>query len=114
MVTIEHSGREVELKIENTRLLQMDELLEWKKNNLDHSRRDVSAFIPHGARPETIKDIISRMDGMVSVKLIDVYVHPVSNSTSVTIRINIRGDLDASDVHRKVNGLLSGIGCTLR
>ena len=114
VVTIEHSGREVELKIENTRLLQMNELLEWKKNNLDHSRRDVSAFIPHGARPETIKDIISRMDGVVSVKLIDVYVHPVSNSTSVTIRVIIRGDLDASDVHHKVNGLLSGIGCTLR
>jgi hypothetical protein len=32
----------------------------------------------------------------------------------VTIRITIRGDLDAGDVHRKVNDLLSGIGCTLR
>ncbi len=114
MVTIERSGREVELKIENTRLLHMDELLEWKMNNLDHSSRDVSAFIPHGARPETIKDIISQVDGVVLVKVIDVYVHPNSDSTSVTIRITIRGDLDAGDVHRKVNDLLLGIGCTLR
>jgi prephenate dehydrogenase len=114
MVTIERNGREVELKIENTRLLHLDELLEWKNNNLDHSSRDVSAFIPRGAGPETIKDIISQVEGVVSVKLIDVYVHPVSNSTSVTIRITIRGDLDASDVHLNVNDLLSGIGCMLR
>jgi len=92
----------------------MDELLEWKKNNLDHSSRDVSAFIPHGARPEIIKDIISQVDGVVSVRVIDVYIHPNSGSTSVTIRITIRGDLDTGDVHRKVNDLLSGIGCTLR
>jgi prephenate dehydrogenase len=114
MVTIERDGREVELKIENTRLLHMDELIEWKNNNLDHSSRDVSAFIPCGARPAIIKDIISQVDGVVSVKLIDVYIPPESDSTSVTIRITIRGDMDASDVHRNINDLLSGIGCTLR
>lgn len=113
-VTIERSGRETELKIENTRLLHHDELLEWKKDNLEHARRDVSAFIPHGAMPETIVEIISQVDGVVSSEVIDIYDQHDNNRTSMTVRITIMGDLDAGGVHHKVNDLLSGMGCTLR
>ncbi|MCL7413593.1 MAG: prephenate dehydrogenase [ANME-2 cluster archaeon] len=111
---IERSGREVELKIENIRLLHRDELLEWKRQNLKHNSRDVSVIIPDGARPDSIRDLVSQLDGMVSVDIIDIYDGLDTGSISVTFRVTILGDLDAGNVHSKVNDLLSGIGCTVR
>jgi len=113
-VVIERSGREIELKIENTSLLHMDELAEWKKQNLNRNSRDVSVIIPHGASPNIIRDLVSQLDGVVSVNIIDIYDGLDNGSISVTFRVNIMGDLDAGKVHSKVNDLLSGIGCTLR
>ncbi|MBW6518706.1 MAG: prephenate dehydrogenase [ANME-2 cluster archaeon] len=113
-VVIERSGREIILKIENTRLLHRDELLEWKKQNLKHNSRDVSVIVPHGASPDIIRDLVSQLDGVVSVDIIDIYDGLDSDSISVTFRVTIMGDLDAGSVHSKVNDLLSGIGCTLR
>jgi prephenate dehydrogenase len=111
-VIIEQSGKEIELKIENIRLLHSDELIAWKKSNLYPHQRDVSAFIPQGAVPETIMDIISNVEGVFSVKIIDIYEG--SDMISVTFRVTIIGDMNAADVHKAVNDLLSGIGCTLR
>ncbi|MCK4928744.1 MAG: prephenate dehydrogenase [Methanosarcinales archaeon] len=113
-VTIERSGREIELKIENTRLLHHDELVEWKKQNLTHNFRDVSAIIPHGASPDIIRELVSQLDGMVSVEIIDIYDGLENDSISVTFRVIILGDLDAGKVHSKVNDLLSGVGCKVR
>ncbi|MCL7414695.1 MAG: prephenate dehydrogenase [ANME-2 cluster archaeon] len=113
-VTIERSGREIELKIENTRLLHRDELAEWKKQNLKHNSRDVSVIIPHGASPEVIRDLVSQLDGVVSDEIIDIYDGLDSDSISVTFRVTLMGDLDVGELHRGVNNLLTGIGCTLR
>ncbi|MCK4937469.1 MAG: prephenate dehydrogenase [Methanosarcinales archaeon] len=113
-VVIECSGSEIELKIENIRLLHMDELVEWKKQNLKHNSRDVSAIIPHGASPDIIRDLVSQLNGMVSVEIINIYDGLNSDSISVAFRVTILGDLDAGDILRAVNDLLTGIGCTLR
>lgn len=113
-VVIERSSREVELKIENTRLLHRDELLEWKKQNLKHNSRDISVIIPDGASPDRIRDLVSQLEGMVSVDIIDIYDGLDTGSISVTFRVTILGDRDAGTVHSNVNDLLSGIGCTVR
>ncbi|KAF5413628.1 MAG: hypothetical protein C5S43_00070 [Candidatus Methanocomedens sp.] len=113
-VVIDRSGREIELKIENTRQLHHDELVEWKKQNLKHNSRDVSVIIPHGASPDIIRDLVSQLDGVVSVNIIDIYDGLDNGSISVTFRVNIMGDLNAGKIHSKVNDLLCGIGCTVR
>jgi prephenate dehydrogenase len=113
-VIIERSGREIELKIENIRLLHSDELIDWKTKNLDHHQRDVSALIAQAAVPEIIQDIISHMEGIVCVEIIDIYDGFSKSRTSVTYRVTIQGDMDAGKIHRDVNDLLVGIGCTIR
>ena len=113
-VIIERSGREIELKIENIRLLHSDELIDWKTKNLDHHQRDVSALIAQAAVPEIIQDIISHMEGIVCVEIIDIYDGYSKSRVSVTYRVTIQGDMDAGKIHRDVNDLLVGIGCTIR
>jgi prephenate dehydrogenase len=113
-VTIERSGKEVELKIENISLLHEGELEAWKELNLDHSIRDVSAIIPNGAKPEILNTIISRTEEVVSTKIIDIYDGLENNDVSVTFRITIMGDKNTNKVHQEINDLLLGIGCILR
>jgi prephenate dehydrogenase len=113
-VIIERGGKQVELKIENIRLLPTDELIDWKKYHLNHHFRDVSAIIPRGAEPETIRNIIDGIEDVVSAKIIDVYDGLEGDNMSVTFRVTLMGDQDANQIHEDVNNLLSGIGCTLR
>jgi prephenate dehydrogenase len=113
-VTIERSGKEVELKIENISLLPEVELEAWKEQNLTHSIRDVSVIIPSGANPETFQKIISQTEGVVSTRIIDIYDGLENDDVSVTFRITIMGDKNANKVHQEVNDLLSGTGCVLR
>ncbi len=111
-VILERGGKSIELRIENVRLLNEKELLEWKSANLRNVTRDISVFIPKGADPEIIKNVISRSDGVISAGIIDIYSK--QNDISVTYRITIFGDCDAAGVQESVGTLFRGIGCTIR
>jgi len=111
-VTIERSGKTTELLIENVRLLNENELFDWKAENLRNVSRDISVFIPNGSSPDVIRDVISGSDGVVSVDIIDVYNK--HDKKSVTYRLTILGDNDVSFVQGEVERLLTGIGCTVR
>src|SRR3990170_2836296 len=72
-VILERAGKSTEFLIENVRLLNDTELVEWKKANLKNVTRDISVFIPQGSDPEIIENVISRSDGVISAKIIDLY-----------------------------------------
>lgn len=111
-VILEEGKKELQLKIGNIRILSADELNRWKENKLKPTLRDISVFIPRSARPFTIQQILDcRIDG-VKVETIDTYLH--KKGPSATFRLNIRGDLDASEIHRDMEELLEGMGCSLR
>src|SRR3990170_764764 len=110
-VILERAGKTTELLIENVRLLDHNELLKWKVENLKNVMRDISVFIPHGSEPEIIKKVICMSDGIISVNIIDVYNK--ENKVSVTYRLTIFGDRDAVEVQEGVGMLLKGIGCTI-
>lgn len=111
-VILENGGRATELLIENVRLLERTELLAWKAANLRNLTRDISFYIPEGAGPEIIRDITTGLEGIISVDIIDIYNN--RDKKSVTFRLLILGDQDASIVQEKVEELLTGIGCTIR
>jgi len=111
-VIIERKGKTTELLIENVRLLDEKELYEWKKANLKNVTRDVSVFIPRGSDPDVIKGIVSKLEGVVSADVIDVY--DKQNNKSVTYRLTIFKDNDVASVQKNVENLLAGIGCTIR
>jgi len=111
-VLIERGGKVTELLIENIRLLNERELWDWKAKNLRNATRDISVYIPQGAKPDVVKDVVARSEGVVSAEIIDVYNK--NNSSSVTYRLTIFGDRDVRDVQKKVENLFKGIGCIIR
>ncbi|MCZ7357344.1 MAG: prephenate dehydrogenase [Candidatus Methanoperedens sp.] len=111
-VFLERAGKTTELLIENVRLLNEQELLTWKASNLRNVTRDISVFIPQDSDPDIIKHVVCRSDGVVSVEIVDIYNK--QNTKSVTYRVTIFGDHDASVVQGSVEGILRGIGCTIR
>jgi prephenate dehydrogenase len=110
-VVLKRGSRTTELLIENVRLLDQQELFTWKAKNLRNIRRDFSVYIPGGSDPEVIKGILKNSEGVISVDIIDVY--DKQSNRSVTYRLSILAD-DAPQVHRRIENLLKGIGCTIR
>jgi prephenate dehydrogenase len=122
----------VKLKLENLRLLSESELREWRKENLEHSTRDISLLIPDGADPAVILNAINTNKNLVACEISDIYKG--NNRTDyegcnrvetekgrkeverlgVTYRITVFGDCDADSVEADVTALLCGLGCRIR
>jgi len=114
-VVIECGSRMVPLKIENIRLLDEEELHEWKLENLEHQLRDISVLIPEGADADVIMELVSCNDDIVSIEIIDRYEGVEGTKRlSVTFRVMIMGDVEAEKVHLGIERQLKGIGCTVR
>ena len=108
-------NRDVTLKLENVRLLSTEELLKWKAEKLRKQERDISVIIPEGADPQVIQGIINANGNIIAVQVIDIYTGIKGETgTSVTYRVSIIGDSDASLVNSEIATLLCGIGCKLR
>jgi prephenate dehydrogenase len=122
----------VKLKLENLRLLSESELLEWRKENIKHSIRDISVIIPEGSDPEVILNVINTNKQLAACEISDIYnginleeykgFTRVGNEKGtkeaerlgVTYRITIFGDCDANSVEDDIIYLLCGIGCRIR
>jgi len=63
----------VKLKLENLRLLSEFELWEWRKENLEHSTRDISVTIPDGADPVVILNAINSNKQLAACEISDIY-----------------------------------------
>jgi prephenate dehydrogenase len=114
-VVISTGSKPVSLKLENIRLLSPEELREWKADNLREHSRDISVIIPKGADPEVIRRIIATDRNVISVRIIDTYTCARSETgPSVTYRVSIIGDANATVVNNGITALLTGIGCRIR
>ncbi len=108
-------NRQVSLKMENIRLLSQGELRTWKNNNIEPHTRDISVLVPKGADPEAIMRVITCNESVISVNKIDMYCGVKGTErTSVTYRVSITGDSDASRVSAEIIELLCGVGCKVR
>ncbi|MBP2030103.1 prephenate dehydrogenase [Methanohalophilus levihalophilus] len=112
-VDILESGKLVNLKIENVRLLNSDELNAWKNDNLAAKTRDISTYIPENADPDTLCHILGKISEGISCKVHDTYISP-DGRRSATFRIDIRQDIDINKIQDDIERLLEGIGCILR
>lgn len=130
----------VKLKLENLRLLSESELWEWRKENLEHSTRDISVLIPDGSNPIVILNAINTNKQLAACEISDIYKridqenHKGINQEEykefnlvetkqerkedkrlgVTYRITVFGDCDANSVEADVTSLLCGLGCKIR
>jgi prephenate dehydrogenase len=124
----------ISLKLENLRLLSKSELREWRKENLEHSTRDISVLIPEGSDPDVILGVINTNEDLAACEISDIYKENKITETefvdnkfiktlagskgmgrlAVTYRITIFGDCDADHVENTVTALLCGLGCRIR
>jgi prephenate dehydrogenase len=111
-VILERGGKNIEFLIENVRPLNEKELYSWKSANMKNVTRDVSVYIPAASDADVINNVIAGCEGVVSANIIDVYKR--QNTQSVTYRLTVFGDRNASIVQENVEKLLKGIGCTVR
>ena len=111
-VILERGGKNIEFLIENVRPLNEKELYSWKSANMKNVIRDVSVYIPAASDEDVIKSVIEGSEGVVSADIIDVYNR--QNAQSVTYRLTVFSDQNASFVQENVEKLLRGIGCTIR
>jgi len=109
-ITIDEGARDVELKIENIRLLSDSELHDWKLKNMRRWRRDISVILPDRSNPSVVCDVVSGIDGVVSANVIDRY----EPKQSATFRIEILEDCNPDSVEGDVEAVLLGIGCVRR
>ncbi|AAM30971.1 MULTISPECIES: prephenate dehydrogenase [Methanosarcina] len=117
-------NRFITLKLENLRPLSEAELREWRKENLEHSVRDISVVIPEGADPEVVLRAVSTNKHLADCKISDIYKGvngtllekkgSTAEKLGVTYRISIFGDCDADSVETEVTALLCGLGCRIR
>lgn len=63
----------IKLRLENFRMLSESELWEWRKENLEHSTRDISVLIPDGADPEVILNAINTNKQLAACQISDIY-----------------------------------------
>ncbi|MDQ1274463.1 MAG: prephenate dehydrogenase, partial [Euryarchaeota archaeon] len=63
----------IKLKLENLRLLSESELKKWRKENLEHSVRDISVMIPEGANPEVILGALNTNEHLADCQISDIY-----------------------------------------
>jgi prephenate dehydrogenase len=114
-VVLDTGSKMISLKIENIRLLNKEEMHEWKLGNLEHHLRDISVLIPKGAEPDVIREFTSCNEDVVSVEIIDRYDGIKGTSRlSVTYRVRITGDQKPEKVQQEIEKQLKGIGCTIR
>jgi prephenate dehydrogenase len=114
-VVLECGSRMVPLKIENIRLLDEEELHEWKLENLEHHLRDISVLIPEESDADVIMELIYCNDDIVSIEIIDRYEGVEGTKRlSVTFRVMIMGDVEVEKVHMEMERQLKGIGCSIR
>jgi prephenate dehydrogenase len=119
----------VKLKLENLRMLSESELWEWRKENLEHSTRDISVLIPDGADPAVILNAINTNKQLAACEIGDIYKgedykefnrietekeKEELKRLGVTYRITVFGDCDANSVEADVTSLLCGLGCRIR
>lgn len=114
----------IKLKLENLRLLSESELMEWRKEKLKHSVRDISVLIPEGADPEVILRAVKINENLANCQISDTYnwrdkrvqekIISEAERLGVTYRITIFGDCNANSVETEVTHLLYGLGCRIR
>lgn len=111
-VALRRDKKEIRLKISNVEILNPYQLSKWKRENYPQKSYDVSVIFPENSDPEIICATIKSLDGVVEVRLMDVYhgTQIVSGKVSITLRYTVI----YPEVRSEIERLLEGFGGVIR
>jgi prephenate dehydrogenase len=116
MITIREGKRRTVISIKRAKLLDDEELFEWRVRRFGTRRRDISVLLPEEVDEELILDILSRIGGVCRVEILDVYRGPQigEGMKGVTFGIHIFGDMDPSAVWGEAERMVRRLGYRVR
>lgn len=116
MITMEEGKRKVDISMKRARLLEDEELLKWRIERFGTRRRDISVLFPEAVDEHLVVDILSRIEGISEVEILDIYRGPQvgEGMKGVTFRIHIFGDMEPEDVRKEAEGVIMRLGYRLR
>ncbi|MDR0900150.1 MAG: prephenate dehydrogenase, partial [Methanobrevibacter sp.] len=100
------------LKIANMEILDSDELLQWKKDNIPIKTHSISCVFPNSSNSNIIKNTVQLLDDVVNVKITDTYDGPQIEDNKVSFTFEI--DSFDDSVFTNVESLLKGFGGIIR
>lgn len=110
METLE--GKEIKLKLSNIDILTQEDVFEWKKNNLNLEKFDLSVMFPSKCDAEYLIKVFKNIEPVIDVDIIDVYEGKQINDsfTSYTFHYSLFDKKDKDYVETYIES----IGGTIR
>lgn len=106
-VTLNKKTRDVKVKLSNVKVLSNKEVYQWKKENLKLHSFDVSVVMNNTCDTDVLLDVLSKIDEVVSVKLIDEYHGEQIEDGEVSLTFNYTtfNKEDKDVVERYIKGI---------
>lgn len=116
MITMEEGKRKVEISMKRARLLGDEELLKWRIERFGTRSRDISVLFPEAVDENLVVDILSRIEGISGIEILDIYKGPQvgKGMKGITFRIYIFGDIEPEDVRKEAEEVIVRLGYRLR
>lgn len=112
-VTISTGKQTKKLKIANIRILNDDDLFQWKLANKNIKTHSISCVFPENSNEDIIKKAIkSTVDNVFDVKVTDIYTGEQIAKNSISITFEIQSFENST--FKLVEDLLKGFGGTIR
>jgi prephenate dehydrogenase len=106
---------ETKIHLSKLRLTTKEEMLGWKKKNLNQKSFDYSILVPVEADPKIIINALSCVNDVI-IELIDEFNSPKlpEGKKSLTIRAHFFEDDDKKEIDSAIKKFVHGLGYTLR
>ena len=84
------NGKVKKLKISNAKILDEEELFNWKVKNQKIHTIDLSAIFMRKSNPHVIKDTLKQIDGIIDIEIIDIYKGDPISEDQISYTFNIQ------------------------
>lgn len=112
VVLDDNTNKENKLKISNLRILSDEELFKWKKSNWKIYTNYISCIFPKSSDANIIKDTLSKLPDITSVKVSDIYNGPQIDDDKVSYTYEVQSL--SIEAFNNVSTLILGFGGKIR
>lgn len=114
-IILESKGKETKLKISNVELIEGEQEIAWKKENLEIKARDFSAIFPDSFKEKIFAELLKKHDSrIIACDVIDVFRSEKIGMGKKSITIRVRAIEFNNKDFKKIEEIIKGIGGSLR
>ncbi|MBI5681365.1 MAG: prephenate dehydrogenase [Methanobacterium sp.] len=111
-IVLNENNKKVNLKLSNVEVMDDNELIKWKTENLPRKSYDISAVFPENCDPDIIVETMGNLKDVVDVSIADKYQG--NQIAPGNISITFKFEVINPDARFEVENLLKGFGSKIR